>query len=281
MVFNHDAEHVWIWALLGPPSIVTAFAGATALRSDQQREHLERTRAALDAQLLAAQAQTQHALAVQVDELMSLQHDVKSPLSAASYACQMLLVDLRQGKIEQAIELGSVIERSLERARQLLNAARTPASDVAHTTVLLAHALHVVSERVRVRFPDIILVLDQLDRIAVRAAGGEATIERILENLFVNACEGNGARGAHRILCAVRSEDSHFVIVTIEDDGPGFPTTMLERGVEPFQTAKRDGAGLGLFTAERLARACGGGLELENRADGPGARVSVRLLNAR
>jgi C4-dicarboxylate-specific signal transduction histidine kinase len=61
----------------------------------------------------------------------------------------------------------------------------------------------------------------------------------------------------------------------VRDDGPGFPPDVLGRPVAPFVTTKPAGLGLGLYTAERLARASGGSLE---RANLPGGGAAVTLF---
>jgi two-component system sensor histidine kinase RegB len=76
------------------------------------------------------------------------------------------------------------------------------------------------------------------------------------------------------------------VIVSIADDGPGYPPDVLDRLGEPYVTTRRgersgavehDGLGLGIFIAKTLLERSGATLRLENRKSPQrGAIVTVR-----
>jgi C4-dicarboxylate-specific signal transduction histidine kinase len=110
--------------------------------------------------------------------------------------------------------------------------------------------------------------------------GGAESLRRILAALVENACEGDGRRTATRVEVAV-SEQAALGALAIEvlDDGPGFAAADLAQRIAPFVTSKPHSAGLGLYTAERLARASGGSLRRATRPGG-GAAVSVFLASA-
>jgi two-component system sensor histidine kinase RegB len=77
--------------------------------------------------------------------------------------------------------------------------------------------------------------------------------------------------------------DERRVIVTITDDGPGFPTAIIERLGEPYlstRSAEGDHMGLGVFIACTLLERTGAKVEFANRPTG-GASVQVRWLRAR
>src|SRR5690606_11439663 len=99
----------------------------------------------------------------------------------------------------------------------------------------------------------------------VEVAGGMQSLLRILENLVLNALQGNGARGAHRVALRVDSEHAGAVHrIVVEDDGPGFDAEQLSQPISAFSTSKRSGTGLGLYTVERLVTASGGTLRRVN-----------------
>ena len=84
----------------------------------------------------------------------------------------------------------------------------------------------------------------------------------------------------------VGSWDDHSIIVTITDDGPGFPPDMIERIGEPYVTTRRrenkesgGGLGLGLFIAKTLLERAGASLEFAN-AEAGGACITVRWPRA-
>jgi signal transduction histidine kinase len=68
-----------------------------------------------------------------------------------------------------------------------------------------------------------------------------------------------------------------WVVLQVEDDGPGFPREVLEHLFEPFVSTRPDGTGCGLVTMREVCRLHGGDLEVENEPGG-GAVVTARLL---
>ncbi|MBV8916247.1 MAG: PAS domain-containing sensor histidine kinase [Acetobacteraceae bacterium] len=103
-----------------------------------------------------------------------------------------------------------------------------------------------------------------------------------LTNLLQNAADAVGMRPrapgepAGRIAVAVRERDGMSVI-EVRDDGVGLPQEDRGRLTEPYVTHKPKGTGLGLAIVKKIMEDHGGRLELDDRADGPGA-VAVLAL---
>ncbi|HIR08406.1 MAG TPA: HAMP domain-containing histidine kinase [Candidatus Pullichristensenella stercoripullorum] len=99
-----------------------------------------------------------------------------------------------------------------------------------------------------------------------------ALILRVFDNLAANA-----ARYAKTRVAASFRRLGDTLVLTVEDDGPGFTPEALKRAVEPYfrdKAAARDGEhfGLGLYICRTLAECHGGALTVENAPEG-GARV--------
>jgi nitrogen fixation/metabolism regulation signal transduction histidine kinase len=62
----------------------------------------------------------------------------------------------------------------------------------------------------------------------------------------------------------------------VEDNGAGFPESVLARSFEPYMTTKTKGTGLGLAIVKKIVEEHGGRIALGNKPDG-GARVSISL----
>ena len=119
---------------------------------------------------------------------------------------------------------------------------------------------------------------------------GDATqLRQVVHNLLQNAqdatSELNGERAPQ---IDVRTESIRYsdadgatriaISLSITDNGPGFDSKVMARAFEPYVTSKPRGTGLGLPVVKKIVEEHGGRIELQNRKDGSGARVSILLL---
>ncbi|MGX9355611.1 PAS-domain containing protein [Roseobacteraceae bacterium S113] len=99
-------------------------------------------------------------------------------------------------------------------------------------------------------------------------------VQDALLNLILNArdaCEDAGT-----ITLSARAEANTWLVITLEDTGPGFSQTALEHAFEPFFSTKGgEGTGLGLVMVYDTAKLAGGDVRLANSARG--AQVRIRL----
>ena len=92
-----------------------------------------------------------------------------------------------------------------------------------------------------------------------------------LGNLIQNAAQF----AADQVVVGTRW-DRNRVTVTVTDDGPGFPSHLLDRLGEPYLSSRGEGGhmGLGIFIASTLLKRTGATLSFFNGEEG-GARVEV------
>ena len=109
--------------------------------------------------------------------------------------------------------------------------------------------------------------------------GDPQAIRSLLVNLTENsldACRLDDKKPAHRVTMRVRGhpDQVHF---EVEDNGIGMDRETREKAFSLFFSSKgTEGTGLGLFIADRIARAHGGTIELDSQP-GEGTRFVVRL----
>jgi len=125
-------------------------------------------------------------------------------------------------------------------------------------------------------------VADLETRVRVEVVGGQDVtvradadqVEQALINLVRNAADATLAAGGRKVTLRwlTRSGRLHLLV---EDEGPGIPETG--NLFVPFYTTKPGGSGIGLVLSRQIAEGHGGTLELENRAEGHGARASLVL----
>ncbi|NUR72186.1 MAG: HAMP domain-containing histidine kinase [Hamadaea sp.] len=119
--------------------------------------------------------------------------------------------------------------------------------------------------------------------LSVRVVGEELVgdvdpvrLDQVVTNLVANAAQA----GASQVTVGVRGEPPATVVITVDDDGPGFPAAMLPvQFPEPGSVPRHDssGTGLGLTIVDMIARAHSGSVLAANTSPLGGAHVEVRL----
>jgi len=120
---------------------------------------------------------------------------------------------------------------------------------------------------------------------------GDATqLRQVIHNLLQNAqdsvTEQHGTTPERQI--NVMTEVVHYddsegktrsaASLSIIDNGAGFSSKILARAFEPYATTKPRGTGLGLAVVKKIVEEHGGRIDIKNRSDGNGAKVSILLL---
>jgi hypothetical protein len=97
-------------------------------------------------------------------------------------------------------------------------------------------------------------------------------LERILENIIVNATEAVGDDGIIRIAAGIEGDSPVF---TITDNGIGMTDEYIrEKLFKPFQTTKNKGTGLGLWQVKNMADQLRARIDVKPNRD-RGVTVSV------
>jgi signal transduction histidine kinase len=116
----------------------------------------------------------------------------------------------------------------------------------------------------------------RIDADPVLANVDPAKVERIVENLLVNAARHTP--GGTPVHVSVREREGG-ILLTIEDEGPGVPEDLKSTLFDPFRqgpTAAGRGVGIGLSLVRRFAELHGGTADIEDRPGG-GARFVIVL----
>ncbi len=115
----------------------------------------------------------------------------------------------------------------------------------------------------------------------VMAWGDERLASQAIGNILKNAAEsilGAGNDQQTGVIEVTVAQTPHGKIVTIMDNGPGWPQRGRERLLEPYMTTRAKGTGLGLAIVNRIMEDHDGDLRLLDREDGlSGAIVALRF----
>lgn len=76
----------------------------------------------------------------------------------------------------------------------------------------------------------------------------------LVESALTNALHNSIRYAAAHISLTAREEDG-YLILTVEDDGPGFPPRLLENNKQPLHNGEQGSTGLGLYFSRTAAAA--------------------------
>lgn len=277
--FSRSPQHLILFAVAGTGGLVAmVLVGMVAVRSEEKRRENENLRVALSARELDQKSKEIERLSEMLLEMLGTNHDLNNALATALLNVHQL--EFAVAGSPEAIPAAEVesathhIGKSLGRIREMVHSLqeRARASRVVPLEgVELRSVLPPLLRDLQLRHPGKRILLHQqahhCERPLVR--GGSMTLQRIIENLVLNACEGSGVQGASTVAVYVRlHERTGRLEISVEDDGPGFTREQLAKGVARFETTKRTGTGLGLYTCERLIQASHGSLVRRNRPEG-------------
>jgi signal transduction histidine kinase len=283
-LLRRSEEHVALFAVIGPAAVMAElYLGIFAAKHDEARREAEQLRAAVQAQLLEQQERDVGRLSQTLVQILGYNHDINNALMSVSAAADLLSVmgvqrnNLPRAEFEELVrELNEGLGRIRDMVMEIRQKGRRSVSQEPEN-VDLVPVLESVRTSLGWRFPDVRFQLEVEGPAHALVRGGVTTMRRVVENLILNACEGDGQRGATQVEITARTEPySGRLEVLIADDGPGFPADKLAAPIEGLSTTKPHGTGLGLYTAECLIRASGGTLERHNRPLG-GAQVRMLL----
>ncbi|MCP3136887.1 sensor histidine kinase [Pyxidicoccus xibeiensis] len=277
--------HLALFGVIGPAALTAElYLGTFALKHDKARADAERLRAAVHAQLLEQQERDVGRLSQALGEILGYHHDLDNALMSAGSAADMLALlgaqrhALGRADFEEHVRQ---LNDSLTQIREMVREIRAKGRRYAGTepeAVELPPLLEAVQVSMGLRFPDVDIQVEVEQDTPLRALmrGGAPILRRVVENLVLNACEGDGKQGARQVHIRARTEPlSGRLEVLISDDGPGFPAARLAGPAEELYTTKPQGTGLGLYTSECLLRASGGMLHRQNA---PGGGALLRMV---
>ncbi len=216
-------------------------------------------------------------------------HEIKNPLTSLRSAVETVarvedpdqqkrLMSIILDDVQRLDRLISDISGASRLDAELSRAESTPV-DIAHllTTLVEAHDATAPADGPRFR-----LEVDSREDLTV--LGMEDRLGQVLRNLISNAITFSPSNG--EIVLSAR-RDGFWVVMTVEDAGPGIPETKLSAIFDRFYTERPSSekfgthSGLGLSISKQIVEAHGGTIAAENRCgdDGRprGAAFTVRL----
>ena len=216
-------------------------------------------------------------------------HEIKNPLTSLRSAVETVA---RVEEPEQQRRLMSIILDDVQRLDRLisdisdasrLDAELSRAEGQPFDICRLLETLIEVHQAAQAEGqPKLELTLPEERPLMVQ--GLEGRLGQVFRNLISNAVSFSPAGGVIRLSAR---RDGDWILVTVEDEGPGLPEDNLESVFDRFYSERPEGekfgthSGLGLSISRQIVEAHNGTIVAENRSsDGPGlqgARFIVRL----
>ena len=108
-------------------------------------------------------------------------------------------------------------------------------------------------------------------------SGGTVCIDH---GLFLTVAEnliGNAARFAEKAISIQITLQNDSLVLKVEDDGAGYPLSLVQNGPNPFETTSSNSShfGMGLYSSRILCEKHGGRLILGNQAGGGASATAI------
>ncbi len=201
-------------------------------------------------------------------------HEINNPLSSMSLATELLSrqVGPDHGPLVAEVRAGLDRVAAIVRDLRFFGRDEEEAPGPMDLRAAIDAAERLVQHEIRHR-GSLAKELDELPPVL----GVPRRIEQVFVNLLLNAAYALGDEGDGRIVLRSHATTDH-VMVTVEDDGRGIPSDMLDLIFEPFFTTRAGsgGTGLGLSICRDIVVRSGGDLVAKS-AVGEGTTMEVTL----
>ena len=217
--------------------------------------------------------------------LATLAHELRNPLAPI---CNAVAILQKRGPVDPELAWSrAVIDRQVGHMSRLiddlLDIARIAGGKlmIRRERVPLERAIDMALETSRPHIKAAghrLSVLLPSERVTVEA--DPARLAQVFSNLLNNAARYTEGQG--EITLAAELEEGE-VVVSVQDNGIGFPPEVAERLFEPFSQLMRSnerahgGLGIGLSLVQGIVALHGGKVEARSRGLGEGAEFIVRL----
>jgi nitrogen fixation/metabolism regulation signal transduction histidine kinase len=207
-----------------------------------------------------------------------LAHEIKNPLTPIQLSAERLqhkLSDkLDEGDAQLLLRATRTIVSQVAAMKNMVsdfaNYARGPALKLSHLDL---HKL--IGEVLGLYETNAISIVLKLDAQRSEVNGDATRLRQVIHNLLQNAQDALQGVAQPQITLQTRTQNDE-IHLWVEDNGEGFPASVLKRAFEPYMTTKAKGTGLGLAIVKKIVEEHGGHISIENNISG-GGRVSISL----
>ena len=214
----------------------------------------------------------------------SIAHEVNQPLAAiATYGeAGLRWLGRPQPDLDEVRDLTQRMVNDARRAAEIIARVRGMARQ--HPQELQPLALNVlVREAIAFLRHELSSQGVQIElhlRVGLPKVNGDRTLlQQVLINLLINATQAmvEADCDERRIILGTRRDNAEWVLLTVEDSGPGIAADHFTRLFDSFFTTKRNGMGMGLPICRSIVESYGGSIEAQADPTRRGACFCLRL----
>jgi two-component system nitrogen regulation sensor histidine kinase NtrY len=216
------------------------------------------------------------------DVARRIAHEIKNPLTPIQLSAER--IRRKYGKVittdrEVFDQCTATIVRQVDDIKRMVDEfssfARMPKPTIGEED--LAETIRQVVFMMRIGHPEI-EITDRLPEKPLITSFDRRLISQAVTNIVKNATEAISAvpeteRGPGRIEVKLDETQPEYLLLTVTDNGKGFPVEGRQRLLEPYMTTREGGTGLGLPIVAKILEEHGGGMELLDNPSGRGGQV--------
>ena len=208
-----------------------------------------------------------------------LAHEIKNPLTPIQLSAERIKhklgSKLNKDDTEILDKAVSTIVNQVDAMKTMVNEfseyARAPklnleSTDINETIIEISHLFENSGIKITTN------LLKGLPKIKVDAN----MMRQVLINLIQNAQDAMVSNTKKPSIKINTNKYKNYLVLSIEDNGPGFSEDILKKAFEPYVTTKSHGTGLGLAIVKKIIEEHDGLITIENVKSG-GAIINIQL----
>ena len=207
-----------------------------------------------------------------------LAHEIKNPLTPIQLSAERLQHKLSDKLDESGAQLlrratqtiVSQVAAMKNMVNDFANYARGPALKLSHLELN-----KLIKEVLGLYEANAIPIALKLEASHNEINGDATRLRQVLHNLLQNAQDALQGIAQPQIILSTEMQGGEIELC-VEDNGAGFPASVLSRAFEPYVTTKPKGTGLGMAIVKKIIEEHGGRITIENSVNG-GTRINIHL----
>ncbi|MBW7455259.1 ATP-binding protein [Paenibacillus sepulcri] len=199
-------------------------------------------------------------------------HEIRNPLTAIRGFMQMFQKTMTARGMTKEVEYTEIMLTELDRINSLvgeflmLSKPRHVTQDLIQIDAVFREIMPMVASEALLH--SVSVSWEWGAELPVVKADPEM-LKQVLLNICKNGIEAMSIGGTLTVHAQVENNsEGRWLMIEIQDTGPGIPLSMLDKIFDPFVTTKANGTGLGLSVCQRILHDFGGSIRADTTEEG-------------